>query len=107
MHNLVFMLFPVFNARACIAETIESALQQTWPREETIVLDDGSLDGKFSIASGFGSKAVQVLSQPSQDAAAARNRALHNLRSPRPRPASTRQRPCVETTPARPAKPAA
>ena len=39
---LVSILIPAYNAEQWIAEAIESALAQTWPRKEIIVVDDGS-----------------------------------------------------------------
>jgi glycosyltransferase involved in cell wall biosynthesis len=76
MCALVSILIPAFNAERWIAETIESALQQTWPRTEIIVVDDGSSDRTLSIASRFASRNVKVFRQANEGAAAARNRAF-------------------------------
>jgi glycosyltransferase involved in cell wall biosynthesis len=73
---LVSILIPAFNAQEFIVETIRSALTQTWPRTEIIIVDDGSTDSTLSIARGFESKNVVVISQQNQGAAAARNRAF-------------------------------
>jgi glycosyltransferase involved in cell wall biosynthesis len=72
---LVSILIPAFNAEPFIAETLHSAIQQTWPRKEIIVVDDSSTDQTASIARQFAAKDVLVVTQPNQGAAAARNRA--------------------------------
>ena len=42
---LVSILIPCFNAERWVARAIESALEQTWPDKEVIVVDDGSKTG--------------------------------------------------------------
>ena len=76
MEPLVSILIPAFNAERWIADTIKSALEQTWPQKEIIVVDDGSTDHTPSIARQFVSKSVSVITQPNQGAASARNKAL-------------------------------
>jgi glycosyltransferase involved in cell wall biosynthesis len=75
MKPLVSILIPAYNAERWIAETIRSALGQTWPRKEIIVVDDGSIDITLSLARRFASKNVAVVTQPNQGASAARNKA--------------------------------
>src|SRR5437868_1899170 len=76
MKPLVSILIPAYNAERWIADTIQSALAQTWPRREIIVVDDGSRDRTLSIARQFASRDVIVVTQENQGASAARNRAL-------------------------------
>jgi glycosyltransferase involved in cell wall biosynthesis len=76
MEPLVSILIPAYNAEPWIAETINSALGQTWSRKELIIVDDGSTDRTLSIARRFASAQVSVVSQPHHNAAAARNTAL-------------------------------
>jgi glycosyltransferase involved in cell wall biosynthesis len=73
---LVSILIPAHNAASWVADTIQSALGQTWPRKEIILVDDGSTDETLSIARKFSSATVSVIEQNKQGAAAARNRAL-------------------------------
>jgi glycosyltransferase involved in cell wall biosynthesis len=73
---LVSILIPAYNAQEWIADTIRSALAQTWARKEIILVDDGSTDQTLKIARSFASKTVAVVSQHNQGAAAARNRAF-------------------------------
>jgi glycosyltransferase involved in cell wall biosynthesis len=76
MQPLVSILIPAYNSQKWIASTIESALAQTWPKKEIIVVDDGSSDQTLQIANRFGSKSVRVVSQPNQGPSAARNTAF-------------------------------
>jgi GT2 family glycosyltransferase len=59
-----------------LAEAVDSALAQTWPKKEIIVVDDGSRDNSLSIAQQSESNSVRVLSQENRGAAAARNQAF-------------------------------
>jgi glycosyltransferase involved in cell wall biosynthesis len=76
MEPLVSILVPAYNAQRWIADTLESALAQTWSRKEIIIVDDGSRDRTLSLAREFASKTVSVVSQENQGASAARNKAL-------------------------------
>jgi glycosyltransferase involved in cell wall biosynthesis len=76
MKPLVSILIPAHNSERWIADTIESALAQTWPAKEIIVVDDGSSDRTFEIARRFESPAVRVHTQENQGAAVARNTAF-------------------------------
>ena len=77
MKSLVSILIPAFNAQDWIAQTLQSAVGQTWPRKEIIVVDDGSNDQTTEVARCFASKDVKVVRTENQGAAAARNHALH------------------------------
>jgi glycosyltransferase involved in cell wall biosynthesis len=76
MQPLVSILIPAYNADRWIGDTIRSALAQTWPRKEVIIVDDGSRDQTLGIAQRFASRDVLVVSQQNQGAAAARNKAF-------------------------------
>jgi glycosyltransferase involved in cell wall biosynthesis len=65
-------VIPAFNREATIGRAIESALAQTRPPFEVIVVDDGSRDGTRAVVEAFGSR-VRCLSQPNAGGAAARN----------------------------------
>jgi glycosyltransferase involved in cell wall biosynthesis len=73
---LVSILIPAFNAQEWIADTLRSAIAQTWNRKEIIVVDDGSTDQTLTIARRFESDSVRVITQHNQGAAAARNKAF-------------------------------
>jgi len=76
MNPTVSILIPAYNAEAWVADTIQSAIAQTWRRKEIIVVDDGSKDRTVEVARQFASKEVAVVSTQNQGAAAARNYAL-------------------------------
>ncbi|HTW23730.1 MAG TPA: glycosyltransferase family 2 protein [Candidatus Baltobacteraceae bacterium] len=76
MKPLVSILIPAYNAETWISETLQSAVAQTWPRKEIIVVDDGSRDRTLEIARKFESEFFKIVSQENQGAAAARNKAF-------------------------------
>src|SRR5437764_12152398 len=76
MQPLVSILVPAYNSQEWLADTLRSAIAQTWPRKEIIVVDDGSKDQTTEVARRFASKEVAVVTTENQGAAAARNKAL-------------------------------
>ena len=76
MEQLVSILIPAYNAERWIVDTIRSALAQTWPRREIIIVDDGSRDQTVQVAQQFASKNVSVVTQENRGASAARNKAF-------------------------------
>ena len=76
MRPLVSILIPAFNAQEWMADTIDSALGQTWDRKEIIIVDDGSTDRTLEIARQYESDYVRVFTQKNQGAAATRNQAF-------------------------------
>jgi glycosyltransferase involved in cell wall biosynthesis len=70
---LVSILIPCFNAERWVAQAIESALSQTWPEKEVILVDDGSTDASLEIVKSFGDR-VCWESGPNRGSNAARNR---------------------------------
>jgi glycosyltransferase involved in cell wall biosynthesis len=77
---LVSILIPCHNAAPWLAATLESALAQTWPHTEIILVDDGSTDDSPAIARRYAARGVRVFSQANAGASAARNRALREAR---------------------------
>ncbi len=76
---LVTVIIGVYNAERYLAEAIESVLEQTHPRIELIVVDDGSTDRSGQIAGGYGDP-VRCIRQENGGMAAARNRAIPEAR---------------------------
>jgi glycosyltransferase involved in cell wall biosynthesis len=71
----VSILIPAYNAESWIADTLRSALAQTWQEKEIIVVDDGSGDSTVAIVRQFEPDGVKLVTQKNQGAAAARNNA--------------------------------
>jgi nucleotide-binding universal stress UspA family protein len=66
---------PCFNAERWLRRAIESALAQTWPDCEVIVVDDGSLDGSLDVAREFGER-IRLFRTDHRGANQARNEVL-------------------------------
>lgn len=49
----VTIIVPAYNEEKCIADTIRSLLQQTYPVDRIVVVDDASTDGIVEISKGF------------------------------------------------------
>jgi GT2 family glycosyltransferase len=76
----VSIVIPCYNAARWLAATLESALAQTWPNLEIIVVDDGSKDDSLAIARRFEGEKLRVVAQPNRGASAARNHGLRQAR---------------------------
>jgi len=76
---LVSVVIPAFDAERHLAETLDSALAQKWPRCEVIVVDDGSTDGTAGVVRSRGGR-VRLLQQANAGGGAARNRGLREAR---------------------------
>jgi len=76
--DVVTIVVPAHNAEKYLGEAIGSALAQDYRGVEVIVVDDGSTDSTFEVATTLSTtdSRVRVLSQPHRGAAAARNAAL-------------------------------
>jgi glycosyltransferase involved in cell wall biosynthesis len=66
------VVIPCFNRAARIRQAIRSALEQSLPPEEIVVVDDGSTDDSASLAAAV-DRCVRVLSTDNRGPSAARN----------------------------------
>ncbi len=78
MSPSVSVIVPVYDGARWLAEALASALAQTTPPDEIVVVDDGSSDESAAIARA--TPGVRCVSQPHQGVAAARNRGLDEAR---------------------------
>jgi len=79
MSPTVTIAIPCYNAVQWLGVAIESALAQTAPACEVIVVDDGSTDGSPEVARRFGER-VRLIAGEHRGGNAARNTALHAAR---------------------------
>ena len=74
-NNLISAIIPVFNCERYLAESIESALAQTYRPVEVIVIDDGSTDRTAEIALRYEPE-ITYFYQPNAGSSAARNQGV-------------------------------
>lgn len=72
MPALVSIIIPTYNRADLVAEAIESALGQSYPAREVIVVDDGSTDGTPAVLARYGDR-IRSLRTGNRGCAAARN----------------------------------
>src|SRR5215207_1739222 len=68
----VSFVIPNYNHARYLGQAIESALAQTYPNTEVIVVDDGSTDDSRSVAAGFCDR-IRYIYQRNAGLSAARN----------------------------------
>jgi glycosyltransferase involved in cell wall biosynthesis len=68
----VSIIIPCYNTQRYVAEAIDSALAQTYPDKEIVVVDDGSTDGSSEVIARYASR-VRIVRQANAGLAAARN----------------------------------
>ena len=72
---LVAILIPAYNAEDSIADSLRSAIDQTWRNKEIIVVDDGSTDRTAEVVKLVATKQVKLVSTANQGLSAAVNSA--------------------------------
>src|SRR4029079_13012949 len=60
---LVSVIVNNFNYERYVGQAIESALGQTYPHVEVIVVDDGSQDASRTVIEGFGDRVIALLKE--------------------------------------------
>ncbi len=76
---LASVIIPTYNGEAFIREAVESALAQTYPNTEIIVVDDGSTDGtKKQIEDFIGDGRIKYVFQENAGPGVARNTGIKN-----------------------------
>jgi glycosyltransferase involved in cell wall biosynthesis len=68
----VSVVIPAYNAAGYLGSAVDSVLAQTWPASEILIVDDGSPDATFEIASGMPTP-VRAIRKPNGGPASARN----------------------------------
>ena len=81
MNQSVSIVIPAFNAAEYLAEAINSALSQSVPAAQVIVVDDCSTDDTYRVACSFG-ESIEVYRHPeNKGVSAARNTGAQNAKS--------------------------
>ena len=70
--DLVSVIIPNYNYAHYLREAIDSALGQTYPHIEIIVVDDGSKDGSDEVIRSYGDR-IRSVFQQNKGVSAARN----------------------------------
>lgn len=74
MKPLVSVIIPCYNKAQYLAQTIDSALNQTYPEIEVIVINDGSLDNTLEVLQAYSENPrVKIIDQENQGVSKARN----------------------------------
>lgn len=74
---LVSAIIPTYNCSQYLSQAIDSALAQTYPLVEVVVVDDGSTDDTAAVVQRYGSR-VRYVRQENAGTAAARNTGIRN-----------------------------
>ncbi|WP_289062469.1 glycosyltransferase [uncultured Zobellia sp.] len=76
--QLISVIVPVYNAAEYLVRCVDSILQQTYPKIELILIDDGSIDSSWKICQRYCDKDQRVIihKQPNSGSSIARNSGL-------------------------------
>jgi glycosyltransferase involved in cell wall biosynthesis len=66
------VIIPAYNSAATLARAVDSVLAQSYPAQEIIVVDDGSMDATPEVAARYGAK-LRYIRQENAGVSAARN----------------------------------
>jgi len=78
----VSIIIPAYNQGAYLARAIRSALDQTYPDFEVIVVDDGSTDNTAEVARSFDDSRLHYVYQENRGLSAARNTGIRHTTAP-------------------------
>lgn len=77
---LVSVIIPAYNQAHYLGQAVQSALAQTRPDLEVLIVDDGSTDTTAAVARAFGDERVRYLHQANRGLSGARNTGLRQAR---------------------------
>lgn len=75
---MISVILPVYNGEAFVGQAIQSVLDQTSPRWEMVIVNDGSRDGTQGVLEQFAARdsRIRILQQENAGVSAARNAAM-------------------------------
>jgi glycosyltransferase involved in cell wall biosynthesis len=71
--DTVSVVIPTYNRAHCIRKAVESALDQSVPPHEVLVIDDGSTDDTKAVVEAFADEAVRYVRKDNAGVSSARN----------------------------------
>lgn len=77
----ISVIIPLYNKANAIKATINCVLLQSYKDFELIVVDDGSTDNSFDIASQINDHRVRIVKQANQGVSVARNTGITKAKS--------------------------
>ena len=79
--ELATIVIPCFNGSSTLREAIDSALAQTYPTFEVLVVDDGSTDHSADIVRSYGDRRLRLVQQDNGGLNSARNTGIREARA--------------------------
>lgn len=76
--NKVSIIIPVYKAEKFIADTLQSALDQTYKNIEILIIDDGSPDRSIEICQQFTDPRIRIIRQQNRGLPGARNTGIRH-----------------------------
>jgi glycosyltransferase involved in cell wall biosynthesis len=73
---IITVVIPLYNKEFSVQRAIRSVLAQTYPDFELIIIDDGSTDRSFEIASEIADSRIRIIYQENRGVSSARNRGV-------------------------------
>lgn len=75
------VIIPLFNKQDFIEDSLKSVLNQTFKDFEIIIIDDGSTDNSFQLATQFKDPRINLIQQKNQGVSIARNNGINQSKS--------------------------
>jgi len=80
MKKLVSIIMPMYNAAKFVEQAIQSVLNQTYPKWELLIINDGSTDDSLFVARKIRDARIRIFDQRNKGVSAARNLGLVQMR---------------------------
>jgi glycosyltransferase involved in cell wall biosynthesis len=77
----ISVVIPLYNKELSINRTIQSVLNQNYPPDEIIIVNDGSSDGSIDIVKRFSDSRIMIINQRNLGQNAARNRGVYESKN--------------------------